>query len=87
MLYAGPARDQRETEQAVALAGKVFSPAAENSDLTTARKIFLVLDHHGAGKGPAIIVPLPDKGVIGVAFLIDLVASIRGTLLTRHDNV
>ena len=87
MLYAGPARDRSEEEQAVALAGRVFSPAAENSDLTTERKRFFVLDHPGAGKDPAIVVSLPDKGVIGAAFLIDRVfprgpAMIHGTFIS-----
>lgn len=87
MPYAGPARDRSETEQAVALAGRVFSPAAENSDLTTKRKRFLVLDHPGAGKDPAIVVSLPDKGVIGAAFLIDRIfprgpAMIHGTFIS-----
>lgn len=87
MLYAGPARDRSEEEQAVALAGRVFSPAAENSDLTTERKRFLVLDHPGAGKDPAIVVSLPEKGVIGAAFLIDRIfprgpAMIHGTFIS-----
>lgn len=71
MLYAGPARDRSEVEQALALAGRVFSPAAENSDPTSERKRFLLLDHPGAGKDSAIVVSLPRKGVIGAAFLID----------------
>jgi GNAT superfamily N-acetyltransferase len=65
----------------------VFSPAAENSERTTDRKRLLVLDHPGAGKNPAIVVSLPDKGVIGTAFLIDRVfprdpAMIHGTFIS-----
>ncbi len=86
MLYAGPARNRNEEEQAVALAGRVFSAPAENLEQSYERKNFLVLGHPGAGEDSTIVVSLSDQGVIGAAFLIDRVFP-RGPALIRGSFV
>lgn len=87
MLYAGPARDEKEINLAIALAGGVFASPADDTGQNLERKHVHVLEHPGAGKDSAIVVSLGGQGVIGAAFLIDRLlprgpVSIRGTFLS-----
>jgi predicted N-acetyltransferase YhbS len=72
VLYAGPARNLQEEEQAIGLACKEFSNAQETIH-DNQRKKFLLLNHPGFNRNSTIIVSLPGKGVVGAAFLIERV--------------
>jgi len=73
VLYAGPARNSREVEQAVTLASRVFARVDENHEQATERKSLLVCEHPGAGKDSVVVVSSAGNKVIGAAFLIDRV--------------
>lgn len=61
MLYAGPARDEKEINLAIALAGGVFASPADDTGQNLERKHVHVLEHPGAGRIRRLSYPLVAK--------------------------